>query len=482
MSSLFKKCIVAFVFLFMLASCVENQQTAEGGIGGTGISSGPINGFGSIIVNGIHFDVSQAQVWMNGVLASEDDLKHGMVVTVYGDTDESNQTGVATKVVYNNSLRGRVDSVDSENQRMTVLGQLVIADELTVFDGQRLDSIFPGMTVTVSGIFGADGELLASYVSSVAVVSENTDSVSSDELGSPTSGSPATDSDSLEAVEIVGVVASLDGNSLRFSLGTKRVNYSEAMFVDMQRADLHNGLEVLVEGRLSENLIVATQIKSVGSVAVSGENVSLNGLITAVNADNRFSIQNVVVEISEQTVYQNGDANSVVVNSNVLVAGEVNDAGVVIAKAVGFRPVQRVRIAAPVDVVDRGSVTLAGVVRAEVKTSTLMLDRSAASLRIFSLQDVAVGDRLIVYGYQSIDGIVLARLERVDSLEREGISGPVGNVIGQPVFDVLGVTVDSSLMPNADALFAEITAGDRVVVTGDFNGSVLTADDVVIQP
>jgi hypothetical protein len=54
------------------------------GTGGTGsFASGPITGFGSIIVNDVHYDESQARVEADdGSTRNPDDLRLGMVVEV----------------------------------------------------------------------------------------------------------------------------------------------------------------------------------------------------------------------------------------------------------------------------------------------------------------------------------------------------------------------------------------------------------------
>ena len=75
--------VVAMLAGLLWACTAEDDQLAEGGIGGTGITSGPINGFGSIIVNGVRFDVAQAEILFNGVAAVEQRLRPGMVVQVY---------------------------------------------------------------------------------------------------------------------------------------------------------------------------------------------------------------------------------------------------------------------------------------------------------------------------------------------------------------------------------------------------------------
>ena len=58
------------------------------GIGGTGFAgSGTIDGTGSIFVNGIRFDVDDADITVGGQPATEDDLGLGMVVRVRGRVD-----------------------------------------------------------------------------------------------------------------------------------------------------------------------------------------------------------------------------------------------------------------------------------------------------------------------------------------------------------------------------------------------------------
>ncbi len=55
------------------------------GTGGTGIYQGSISGFGSVIINGVTYDNSQAVMRLNDVVVSQDQLRLGMVATVRGD-------------------------------------------------------------------------------------------------------------------------------------------------------------------------------------------------------------------------------------------------------------------------------------------------------------------------------------------------------------------------------------------------------------
>ena len=87
------------MILGALTSCGnENQSTAGGGVGGTGISVGTITGFGSVFVNGVEFDTSGASITVDGTPASESDLGIGMVVAVEGAFNENGLTGKADRI------------------------------------------------------------------------------------------------------------------------------------------------------------------------------------------------------------------------------------------------------------------------------------------------------------------------------------------------------------------------------------------------
>ncbi|MCB1638813.1 MAG: hypothetical protein KDI15_08200, partial [Thiothrix sp.] len=64
--------ITASLTALLLAACGDGGgNLAEGGITGSGISVGPITGFGSIWVGGVHFDVSNAEFVRNGQVTDE---------------------------------------------------------------------------------------------------------------------------------------------------------------------------------------------------------------------------------------------------------------------------------------------------------------------------------------------------------------------------------------------------------------------------
>ena len=90
----------------------------SGGTGGNASASyvsGPITGFGSVIVNEVRFDDSSASVSdAEGAPRSRDDLKLGMTINLRGSpitTDTSgSQSGNAASIVYASTILGPITS------------------------------------------------------------------------------------------------------------------------------------------------------------------------------------------------------------------------------------------------------------------------------------------------------------------------------------------------------------------------------------
>lgn len=104
------------------------DQTAGVGSGGTGsFSSGTITEFGSIVVNGIHFDQTKAEVKdADGLLHPYSDLKLGMSVQLDASSitvEAGKQAAKALFITYSPDLLGPIDAVGTDS--LTVMGQTV---------------------------------------------------------------------------------------------------------------------------------------------------------------------------------------------------------------------------------------------------------------------------------------------------------------------------------------------------------------------
>jgi hypothetical protein len=127
---------------------------ADGGVGtgGTGTYAvGTISGFGSVIVNGVHFDDSSASVLDDDdATRRRDELKLGMTVAIDSDairSDANGRSATASRIRLGSEIVGPVGAVDTVAGTLDVLGQTVRIGPLTVFD----DVLAAGLAGIVTG-------------------------------------------------------------------------------------------------------------------------------------------------------------------------------------------------------------------------------------------------------------------------------------------------------------------------------------------
>lgn len=126
------------------------------GTGGTGIYQGSITGFGSLIVNGVTFDNSTANMQINGVDVEQDRLRLGMVATVRGVHNVNTATGMANSVDVWAIGQGRVYEVQSN--QFKVAGMTIRTNSATWFY-DLASPLSEGAYVSVWGLQAdSDGE------------------------------------------------------------------------------------------------------------------------------------------------------------------------------------------------------------------------------------------------------------------------------------------------------------------------------------
>ena len=102
--------------------------------GGITIAQGPINGFGSVIVNGVRYSTTGATITIDDQPGTESDLRVGQVVRVEGRLDAGGATGTATRISYDDDVEGPIESIDVAAGTLVVLGQTVKVGASTSFD------------------------------------------------------------------------------------------------------------------------------------------------------------------------------------------------------------------------------------------------------------------------------------------------------------------------------------------------------------
>ncbi len=144
-------------------------DVAGGGTGGTGISTGAVTGFGSVVVNGVHYrtdgQVRRGYVTKkmfngrdNSSRRDQDVFAVGMIVSVrHGASDDD-----AAEIDFQDNLEGAIEAKNAgADNTITVLGQTVVVDNAALFDSLGRD------VVSVSGFADSQGRIRSAYLRSL---------------------------------------------------------------------------------------------------------------------------------------------------------------------------------------------------------------------------------------------------------------------------------------------------------------------------
>ncbi len=347
------------------------------GSGGTGsFASGPITGFGSVIVGGVRFDDSTAEVEdLDGLRRSRDDLRLGMTVEIDSSaitTGSNGATATANRIRFESELSGLVGAVDVAGGSFTLLGQRVTVDAVTVFDDHLaggLAGLRTGDMVEVYAVFdSAQQRYRATRVESAALarglrlrgpVLELNVAAQTLRVGGTSysyagaSGVPAAlavgqfvrlrlEADFLPAprwvvrsfgtalrpladadgVKIEGLISAYTSPA-SFSVNGRAVDASGVV----PGAGLGVGVRVEVEGNLRAGVLRATRVEIKSDDDVIGREFELDGLITAVNAGGAsFVLRGVTVNTGRADLrYEDGTAAQLIVGRRVEVRGLLAD-------------------------------------------------------------------------------------------------------------------------------------------------------------
>lgn len=382
---------------------------AEGGIGGTGISQGPITGFGSIFVNGVEYEVAAAEFLRDGVSVSgQADFNIGERVTVEGSVNSDGITGTATRVTFADQVEGPVRSVSPQGT-LDVWGQTVVSNGLTLFIGfASLADIKAGDVLEVSGVTLSDHSILASSLKL-----------------KPTGG----------ALEVKGRLSSLDTVGRQFSINGLVIDYSSAVFDGLSEQALSNGRVVEVKANsVDGSIAVATKIEAEdsGFAASSQEDISVEGVVTRFASLADFDVNGAPVTTDSNTRFEDGSAAGLGLDSQVKIEGALDDQGVLILTEVRLQDqADDNELKGLIQVLDPAARSL--VVLGQTlfyTTSTISVSDEDNDDREDQLNfgDLRVGDYIEVHGYVDANQrFIISRLDRKDSPESGSSEGESGS-------------------------------------------------------
>jgi hypothetical protein len=415
MSSGFRGICLALLFA-AIAGCGGGGggSFADTGIGGSGgAARGPIQGFGSIIVNDLTLNVDAASFEIEGEpagtgTAGQSQLREGQVIVAYGDIDGREAETVSYRSDVRGPLVGAPVILDLLTGRGTlnVLGQTVITNSATIYsNGAALDTLADTNQVEVSGNRDASGNLVASFIELETGLTE---------------------------YKVVGVVSSANTAAKTFRLDGLEVDYASATLRDLD-GDPADGMTVEVQlepnGFTAPDAAVATRVEMLGASDFDeGTELDYEGLIDRFASDIDFDVSGQRVITTMVTTYENGTADSLGLNVKVKVKGIIDGAGMLVADTIAIEPTEAVRAESTVSGVDpvAGTLSVSVGLTFTVRSSTEIEDEmDGGEGGDLTLDGLQTGDYVEVRGYLDGSTLVAAEIERTSFNSRFALRAPV---------------------------------------------------------
>jgi len=467
----------------LLATLIATVAVACGGGSGMSqssgmtplIATGTITGFGSIYVNGIHFQTASATIRKNGMTVDQSQLAVGEVARIKGSKDDADNTGVADEVDVDEAVIGAIDKIDTTGGTVTVLAQIVKINAGTSFSKDIQPADITGLTtgdfIHVSGMTDSSGDIVATRI----------------EKGSASS-----------PLQVVGTVAGLNAGSHTFMINALTVDYSSANLTGFMSGAPSNGDVVEAQGTtydMTTQKLTATHVQremTDQEEAGDDRDMEREGLITRFASATDFDVGGKPVTTTTSTEYRNGTAADLALNVKVEVEGMLNSSNVLVATVVSFERNGDIELQGPAANVNAtaGTLTILGV-QVTVSSTTRSEDDSSSAMAMFNLSNVTAGDTVRVRGFESPAGsgkVVATRLERLPASTTVIVKGPF--MAGtSPDFTVLGITIDGSAATIDDghggmmplATFLTQAVGHEVRVEGTLSGTTVMASRISID-
>ena len=369
---------------FRALLCVLVLSGCGGGVdsGGTGARAasarGPVTGFGSVIVNGVHFDDSSARITdTDGTVHSRDELKLGMTTSIRGSALVVNSSGTrstATSIVFGSAVLGPVDNIDTLAKTLIVLGQTVDVRPTTVFDS------------------GLNGGLAALSVGDVVEVYALFDA-----FHNHYSATRIERKTSFSAYHLRGVVRNLDTATKTFNIGSETISYAGVPASEVPAA-LADGRFVRVQLQIAPpgGVWIAIRLRDGVRPLDDQDAARVEGLISEFTSSTQFSVDGVSVNASQASVSGNAALG---LGIRVAVAGTANS-GVLVAS--------EVQIKTETDVENEGFELDGAISTIDTANKTFVLrgvvvDYSSSEFPDGAIADLKVGKFVEVNGRLSAD-------------------------------------------------------------------------------
>jgi len=377
-ATLLRLLLSAIVCMAVLASCSGGDGVGTGGTGS--FASGPITGYGSIIVGGVEFDDAGATVLDDdgaAIMRNGNELRLGMTVDVEGRAitrSGSGKRASGVEVRTTTAVLGPVETIDAASGTVIVLGQTVQVTAATVFGPSLRGGIGSLRTGDVIAIYGTPDVGSQRYIASRV---------------EPAHGA--------RVWRLRGIVSGLDATARTLRIGAALLDYSAATGVPPELANGRLVRVTLASSRTGGPLAALTLGLASPMPGESDESV-VEGLVTSQATSTAFSVNGVAVDGGRARIEPAGSAvapGAYVVVEGTMSNGRVLASSITILTRAGLeaRPFQ---VAGAVSSLDASAETM--VVR------DVSIDYSNATFSNGSAARLAPGVAVHVSGPLSADG------------------------------------------------------------------------------
>lgn len=305
--------LIALVAILVLAGCGGGVDSGGTGATPASVTVGPVSGFGSVVVGGIHHDESSALIVDDdGQALGAEALRLGMMTFIEGSAVVSSGTrreSTAQRVRVVEQVLGPVDSVDVVGSTLVVLGQRVVVTPTTVLDAQLAGGL---AAVRAGDLLAIHGQLDIATHRIVATRIEPRPLAT--------------------AYVLRAAVASYERTARRLAMGGLDIDLS-----GLDRDDLPDSLPAGTLARVKLQpvragaLWVATALRAATLVLEDRDDVEIEGRITRFASPQDFSVDGVPVDARGAT-FEDGTAG-LVVGARVEVEGR-SVGGTIVAREV----------------------------------------------------------------------------------------------------------------------------------------------------
>lgn len=415
--------------------------------------TGRITGFGSVYVDDVEYETIGTNIMIDGVPATEDDLKVGMLVHIEGSDDGKN--GNATSISFNDEVEGVVTQTVAGGG-LEVMGLAITTDGNTNIVGVAdIADLVEGDEVEISGYPDGNGGIHATFI----------------EFEGSYNGS--------DEIEVKGMIANLTATT--FDIGAMTVNYETA---DTSEAgSLMEGMYVEVKAASAPDpvtgILTATKIElenggDYGINGDEGEDLEIEGMITAidtVSTPNTITINGQTFEVPEGLDISGLSVGDIIDIDIKVVNGEPTMTEYQDEHHDNDVPgkIEVSGIATATDTVNN-TITVAGITIFVSPNSTMMMDHSDSPEHYFNLGSIVEGvDRVEVDAIpnEAGDGYVAINIERSSSTS--GIVSIEGTVSIDESGDmsIAGIALDIAI--NSVSVPGGVVDGSKIKVNGELN-------------